>query len=1016
MKGDGSIIFEGDAAAAAASECLRDESIVVLVSGGVQNDERERMLLHIDGCDRCRILLASAFRVASSPPSPQPIESGLESTVGRPRSGPRGSLGTISPGSLVGRYVVLDVVGQGGVGVVYRAYDPKLDRRVALKLLRAQVTMDHPDVQRRLLREAQTMARLSHPHVLPVYDVGSFGTQLFFAMEFVMGKTLRTWRLEAKRTVPEVVAMFERAGSGLAAAHEAGIVHRDFKPDNVLVGDDGQLKVTDFGLSRTVQVDWGERREEAVHPAGLRTETGLLLGTPGYMAPEQLAGERVDARSDVFSFSVSLYEALYGVRPFRGSTIPELAEAIRSQTLEAPPGDAPVGPVPSWLRQTVVKGLAVDPAHRPSSMAELLEALRADPGRRRRRVFMGASVAGLIAVAAFAAVRVETRHVRACAAEAKRLNGVWDDTVRLASQRAFQATHQDFAADAWRTTARLLDGYASDWAEQATSACIMAQTGDSASMAGAELRRECLDDRLIDVRGLTSLLRAADESTVTRAVQAASNLRPLPACAETRALRNRPQRPQDPAARAKSESIRSEIATLHALALIGRYDEVATRSATLAAAAEQLGDRAVQADGLYELGWVRQRKSDFTGARQAFLDCLKLAESTWYKEAAANCALGLQSVSNPLAKYADAHLWHEMASGMIDALGNRDDLRAGGDNNVAITFTYEGNFEQAERAAQRSDEAYARVYGSESIHRTGPLNTLSMVRERQGRYKDSLAFSTGALAIWEAALGPQSPRLPVSLNNVGGMHVLLGEFDRAEPLLRRALAIADEHVGAQSEESALAATALSELHWMNGEPEVALPLAERAVTIRETKGMSHPLLAGSLDRRARVLTDLGRLDEAERDAGRIRDIYTQAYGEDHPDTACAYITLGVVALARDRAEAARGHFARALAIREKRNESRADIFEAKLSMANALIALSDLAQGERVLNEAEGVLAGLETDPQWHGECDLARASIEWARGDVDGARARARRVSEMGARAGKRGTAWLARLASPSR
>ncbi len=315
--------------------------------------------------------------------------------------------GELAPGTHVGRYVVEGLVGRGAMGVVYAARDPDLARKVAVKVLRADALSEtaRQRMRARLLREARAMARLSHPEVITVYDVGSFGDQLFVAMEYVEGDTLRHWRTARHRRYEEILSVYERAGSGLAAAHEAGLVHRDFKPDNVLVTDDGRVRVTDFGLARGAaraapvaervsgEVDRSEEQGLTL------TRTGSLLGTPAYMAPEQLRGAIADARSDVFSFCVAFYEALYGERPFAGSTVLALQSAIDQGAVRAAPV---MTRVPRWMRGVLLRGLRARAEERYASMRELLDALRAAHGASRRRmgraVAVGATLLGIGAV------------------------------------------------------------------------------------------------------------------------------------------------------------------------------------------------------------------------------------------------------------------------------------------------------------------------------------------------------------------------------------------------------------------------------------------------------------------------------------------------------------------------------------------------------------------------------------------------------------------------------------------
>jgi len=269
----------------------------------------------------------------------------------------------LQTGQLVDRYVVLHRVGEGGMGVVYAAYDPQLDRKVAIKILRPDVASTAP--QQRLLREAQAMARVSHPNVMRVYDVGTVGGLVFMAMELVEGKTLGELLHTTRPGWRECLRLYLAAGRGLAAAHAAGLVHRDFKPGNVLVGPDGSVRVIDFGVARPDK-ESGPRVPEV--PVALRessgpiaidsqlTLAGALVGTPHYMSPEQLFGEPADARSDQFSFCVAVYQALFGVRPYPGEELAQRRNAIARGRIDDPP---PGSPVPSRVRRALLRGLQV---------------------------------------------------------------------------------------------------------------------------------------------------------------------------------------------------------------------------------------------------------------------------------------------------------------------------------------------------------------------------------------------------------------------------------------------------------------------------------------------------------------------------------------------------------------------------------------------------------------------------------------------------------------------------------
>ena len=312
-------------------------------------------------------------------------------------------------GRTIGRYVVLERLGVGAMGVVYSAYDPELARQVALKILRPRSVANQgaAAARVRLLREAQSLAQLSHPNVVSIYDVGSGEDEVFLAMELVQGENLRVWA-RRKTGWREVVRVFVQAGRGLAAAHRLGLVHRDFKPENVLVAEDGRVCVTDFGLARpdpSVDVPATSGSEAVSSGSGVLgvtlTVEGDAIGTPAYMAPEQHGGGEADARSDQYSFCVSLYEAVYGRRPFSGDSEKLIAEAKAAKEPELPPHrlDDRLSPVPGWLRRVLKRGMARAARHRFASMDDLLAELeRGAAGRPWVGLTMGALAIGALAV------------------------------------------------------------------------------------------------------------------------------------------------------------------------------------------------------------------------------------------------------------------------------------------------------------------------------------------------------------------------------------------------------------------------------------------------------------------------------------------------------------------------------------------------------------------------------------------------------------------------------------------
>ncbi|HEX4406216.1 MAG TPA: serine/threonine-protein kinase, partial [Polyangia bacterium] len=398
-----------------AAACPSEDVVLAFVEGRLGQDGRASVVTHLDGCVSCQDVVAS-------------VAPDLLSRAQSPAESPLARDSALSRGATIGRYVVLALVGRGGMGEVYAAYDPELDRKIALKILHGGG--EDEAGRARMLREAKAIARLSHPNVVVVHDAGTIAERVFIAMEFVEGRTLAAWLKEKPRHWREVRDVFLVAGQGLAAAHAAGLVHRDFKPQNVMVGQDGKVRVMDFGLAlaSTDSAGAGDPRQLDVSepPRGTSvalTRTGTLMGTPAYMAPEQFLAEAADARTDQFSYCVALHEALYGERPFAGSSLTEIAFAVSRGVLVEP---AQRNRAPVWLRRLVARGLQPEPARRWATMNELLAVLARDPARTRRRWLAAAGVLMLLVAALVVQHLMARSQVALCRGAPAELATAWE--------------------------------------------------------------------------------------------------------------------------------------------------------------------------------------------------------------------------------------------------------------------------------------------------------------------------------------------------------------------------------------------------------------------------------------------------------------------------------------------------------------------------------------------------------------------------------------------------------------
>jgi tetratricopeptide (TPR) repeat protein/aminoglycoside phosphotransferase (APT) family kinase protein len=725
----------------------------------------------------------------------------------------------VVPGQNVGRYSVLERLGAGGMGVVFAAYDPELDRRVAIKLLRPRPGHTAAaDAQKRLLREARAMAKLTHPNVVTVHDAGEIHGSVFVAMEFVKGQTLKQWRTEKKRSLPETVDVFVRAGRGLAAAHAAGLVHRDFKPDNVMLSEDGRVLVLDFGLARTddEQTDLKALPEaDSIQSDDPRlTRTGAILGTPAYMSPEQHCGDETDARTDQFSFCVALWEAMYRQRPFEGETLMQLTVSVTRGDRRDPPADADV---PARLRTIVERGLSVDRDGRWPSMDALLEALEHDPARARKRMLAWGAGAGLLALGVgggmFASAQ-DAHAVDPCADVGADLEGVWDDGARQAAAAAFGES------GGFTQVERFLDDYAEEWNRQRADLC-QAQHAGSAGRLEDE-RMLCLEQRRIALDTAADAFAEGDPKVLEKAPRIASGLPRLDVCEDTAYLLARVKPPEDPAAAAQVESLREGLARAKALEWRADYDAALAANREIMNEAKSVGYAPLSAEVGYRIGVIQDFQSDYAASETELEACFFAAQSAGHHEAAADCAAKLVHVT-------------------ADHLGRADDALRWG----------------------RHAEAAIAVGELEDIRRAILSNNLGNVLLGLDRDHEALAAYERALELWEAGLGDDHADLAIALGNIGRAREKLDDLDGAIQAQQRSLALREKHLGADHPHVSGSLHDLGVVLRKRNRLDEAQAAQRRALEIRKASlGADHPQYADTAAELGRTLLAAGQRDEA----------------------------------------------------------------------------------------------------------------------------------------------------------
>ncbi|MCR9160274.1 MAG: protein kinase domain-containing protein [Nannocystaceae bacterium] len=706
-------------------------------------------------------------------------------SVDREASGRSAPSLQLERGASVGRYVILDVVGEGGMGIVYAAYDPELDRKLALKLLRTASSERRAERRRlRLIREAQAMARLSHANVITVHDVGTIDDQVFVAMEFIEGCSLADW-IRMDHDWRHVVDVFVQAGEGLAAAHAAGLVHRDFKPDNVMLTGEHRAVVTDFGLARAAG-----RREasESRDPEGLGgpsraslsttvTAVGAIMGTPAYMSPEQHEGRPVDARSDQFAFAVALYEALYGVRPFPGDDVASLAYNVGAGNVRPAPSRSQV---PTWLRHVMLRALSVEPSARYPSMVELLESLRRDRPGRRRWPWVGVGVGVVVTGSAFAGGAWLDEPADPCADGESQLGAVLGREARAPVERVFRGSSLPFAAEGWPAVDAMLADYAQGWLETYEAFC---EGSEALSEDVRRSRSECLQRRLGDADALLDVLRAGDPRALESALGGVSQLRSPARC------RFVPATPTG-----ASPALYDDLARVTALERLGMTELGLHEARELVERAEGSQDAGVQAEARIRLASLERAAGRSELAEFNYKEALGIALGSSNDAVAADAAVALVDlVGSDSSRTREAAGWAGIAVALQQRASAPADDRAALLIARATLLDASGRADASRRPLRDAVDLLEETHGGQDVR-------VAALWERLGRHalasRDSQAARAlfdRALSVVEAAYGAQHPRTAGLERALGEVALLDGDLERAAEAFARTLGVLERY-------------------------------------------------------------------------------------------------------------------------------------------------------------------------------------------------------------------------------
>ena len=859
-----------------------------------------------------------------------------------------------------GRYVVRGHLGAGGMGEVLRAYDPQLDREVAIKIVKERTAM----AAARLAREAKTMAAITHPNVVPVYDVATQGGDLFVAMELIEGQTLRAW-LEPGRPWREVVEVFVRAADGLDAAHRLGVVHRDFKPDNVMVelgirGQVTRVRVMDFGLA--VSTDEAESLRVSGSSADVYlqsdrlTQTGAVVGTPSYLAPEGEAGAPGTPATDQYAFCVALYEGLYGQRPFLAESFQALSRKKWSGEIEPPPAGTLV---PRAIHAVVVRGLSALPPERWPNMPALVDALRAAvvaPSRPRWIAPSVLALSGGVITTGFLATGEEP-----CVDADAILTDTWGDTDRQAVRDAFAATGLPFADASAERVVSDLDDYAKRWLKAWPSGCVAERS---------RAQQVCLRGRLAEAGAVADALAHATEDDVRLALEAVGSLSDPAGCAF------------EDAVVAATRSEQAAAAEAHALLQRARAAQSLGHYTTAEQLAEDAGRAAAELDDCSLTARVLSLRAELSDDRGDLDGGLELAESAYFE--AQRCDATLQALE--AARFAmsmhiwgtrdfeAAEVWHGQAAAELEQLGPGPEGQPHVDRAVLL-YTHAHLLQRrgerdATLVALEDADALLRPYidvfpgtMAEFLATRG-----SAVLAFEGP-EAALPYYEEGLALAEAHFGEHHPKVAIGYGNLGNNYQAQGRLEEAEQALRRTealmpLAFGPTHPYVARSKNALAQTLTLRDRWDEAREKIEEGLAIAAV-VEPDGGPETFRLLGT---RSAIAYHVDDLESARADMQRIVDAYES---RGHFDGSAVWdvmklaeyqIALGRLDEARYRLDQASEHIRTHL-----RDE---EILAAKIHGTYALLhaARKDYEAAIDSFDEAKAGIAGT-----------LGRESLDWA-------------------------------------
>jgi serine/threonine protein kinase/tetratricopeptide (TPR) repeat protein len=780
--------------------------------------------------------------------------------TGNPPTSPRRPL---DEGDTIDRYRVIERVGRGAMGVVYRAHDPELGRDVAVKLASVVPSgTGESDEPTRLKAEAQTLARISHPNVVTILDVGEHEGEVFLAMELVRGPTLRQWLDARRRPWMETLAVVCAVGRGLAAVHAAGLIHRDVKPGNVMVGDDGRVRLMDFGLASSAVDDASTLGGSVGDGPGGSSSSGASShprGTLPYMAPEQHRTGVLDARADQFALCVTMHEALYGEHPFEGESPLSIAVAIVEGRLRPLPTDAAV---PARVGRVIRQGLAAAPEGRWPDVATLLRAIeRAAARPRRLRWLAGLSVGALVMAGAVTLAVVEWEQPSdPCEGVERSIVESWGPERQAEARARFEAAGPSFVEASWPRVDEAMARHREEWSAARVSACRTGTAGEDVAE-----RVACLERHRRAFDGLAHELARADDITVRMALEAAGRLPPVSECEDLRRAGERELGPRDPAERARHDELAHRLAEVQALALLDRHEAVRDALVPL----EPLVRDSAQPALLGELLALRGKAERNLGRAQVAESLLEESyfafESMGAHRRSAWVAWQLADLVGRLGgRPDDARAWlrrGELALGRLDEIDA--ELEGQHQRILASIAELDGDFDAVVEHQRRAFELTEQHRGPEALETLRQRENHGNAVFMAGRSDEAVRILREVIDGYERLVGPRHPATISPAANLAAMLTSLGRTDEAAAVLERSIAVTEDGHVLERHMAAQALRTLAFIRVLQQRFDEARQLAKRRLALQgRLTPEPHALLADAIGSLATIEQLSGDSNEA----------------------------------------------------------------------------------------------------------------------------------------------------------